>query len=157
MAPRREPHLERVRAGALALGHRPRLKDIARLHECGITHVVTLLAEREGAKQIGETVRTAGLTWIWCPLVNGQPPDTQVTATIQPVVAQLAKLVDDGAAILIHCSAGIHRTGMFGYVLLRQLGLGREAARSRLAELRAVTSEGVGEERLAWGDALFPS
>jgi protein tyrosine phosphatase (PTP) superfamily phosphohydrolase (DUF442 family) len=157
MPPRREPHLERVRAGALALSHRPRLKDIARLCELGITHVVTLLAEREGAKQIGEVARAAGLTWIWCPLVNGQPPDAQSTATIQPVLGQLAKLVDDGAAILIHCSAGIHRTGMFGYALLRQLGLDRDAARSKLVELRVVTGEGVGDERLAWGDALFPS
>jgi protein tyrosine phosphatase (PTP) superfamily phosphohydrolase (DUF442 family) len=157
MAPKREPHLERVRAGALALSHRPRLKDVAHLRERGITHVVTLLAEREGAKQVGETVRAAGLTWIWCPLVNGQPPDTQATATIRPVLAQLAKLVDDGAAIFIHCSAGIHRTGMFGYALLRQLGFDRDAARSKLAELRALTSEGVGEDRLAWGDALFPS
>jgi protein-tyrosine phosphatase len=157
MPSKREPHLERVRAGALALSHRPRLKDIARLRELGITHVVTLLAEREGAKQIGDTVRTAGLTWIWCPLVDGQPPDEQATATIRPVLAQLARLMHDGAAILIHCSAGIHRTGMFGYALLRQLGLDRDAARAKLVELRAVTGDGVGESRLGWGDALFPS
>lgn len=157
MAPMREPKLVPVRAGVLALSHRPRRKDVARLPAFGITHVVTLLAEREGAKEIGEAARQAGLTWIWCPLVNGQPPDAQVTATIRPVLAELATLVNNGRAILVHCSAGIHRTGMFGYALLRQLGLEPAAARAKLAELRAVTGEGVGDERLAWGDALFQS
>lgn len=151
----REPKLVRVSAGALALSHRPRRKDVARLPEFGVTHVVTLLAEREGAKEIGEAVRHAGLTWIWCPLANGQPPDAQATATIRPVLAELATLVDDGAAIFVHCSAGIHRTGMFGYALLRQLGLDPAAARAKLTELRPVTGDGVGEDRLAWGDALF--
>jgi protein-tyrosine phosphatase len=157
MDPMREPKLVRVSAGALALNHRPRRKDVAHLPALGVTHVVTLLAEREGAKEIGEAVRQAGLTWIWCPLANGQPPDAQATATIRPVLAELATLLAEGATIVVHCSAGIHRTGMFGYALLRQLGLEPAAARAKLVELRAVTGEGVGEERLAWGDELFQS
>jgi protein-tyrosine phosphatase len=152
-----EPKLVPVSAGALALSHRPKRKDVSRLPALGVTHVVTLLAEREGAKEIGEVVRHAGMTWIWCPLVNGQPPDAQTTETIRPILAELAALVDRGAAVLIHCSAGIHRTGMFGYALLRQLGLEPTAARAKLAELRAVTGEGVGDGRLAWGDTLFTS
>jgi protein-tyrosine phosphatase len=153
----REPKLVHVSAGALSLSHRPGRKNIARLPELGITHVVTLLAEREGANEVGEAIRNAGLTWIWCPLENALPPNEQITASIRPVLAELARLVEGGAAILVHCSAGIHRTGMFGYALLRQLGLDRAAARAKLIELRAVTGEGVGEGRLAWGDTLFPS
>jgi protein-tyrosine phosphatase len=155
MDPIRGPKLVCVSAGALALSHRPRRKDIAHLRGFGVTHVVTLLAEREGAKNLGEAVRQAGLTWIWCPLANGQPPDAQVTATIRPVLVELASLLDKGAAIVVHCSAGIHRTGMFGYALLRQVGRESSTARAKLTELRAVTGEGVGDERLAWGDALF--
>jgi protein-tyrosine phosphatase len=135
--------LVRVGTGTLGLSHRPRRKDVTRL--------------LERAKEIGEAVRDARLTWIWCPLANGQPPDAEVTARIQPLLAELARVVADGAAILVHCSAGIHRTGMFGYALLRQLGLDRSTARSKLMELREVTGEGVGEDRLAWGDALFQS
>jgi protein-tyrosine phosphatase len=157
MDPIRGSKLVPVSTGTLALNHRPRRKDVARLPELGITHVVTLLAEREGAKEIGEAVRQAGLTWIWCPLANGKPPDAQATATIRPVLAELASLLDKGASIIVHCSAGIHRTGMFGYALLRQVGLESSAARAKLNELRAVTGEGVGEDRLAWGDALFES
>jgi protein-tyrosine phosphatase len=143
-----------VGGGALALTHRPRHRDVPRLPALGVTHVVTLLAEREGAREIGDAVRRAGLIWIWCPLDNGQPPDARCTAELRPVLAELATLVSQGATILIHCSAGIHRTGMFGYALLRQLGLEPTAARAKLLELRVVTGEGVGDDRLAWGDAL---
>jgi hypothetical protein len=148
------PNFVPVGGGALALSHRPKHRDVPRLPAFGVTHVVTLLAEREGAKDIGDAVRRAGLTWIWCPLDNGRPPDAQCTAELRPVLAELATLVSNGATILVHCSAGIHRTGMFGYALLRQLGLEPAAARAKLIELRAVTGEGVGDDRLAWGDAL---
>lgn len=146
-----------VGAGAIALTHRPKQKDVLHLPALGVTHVVTLLAEREGAKPIGQLVQRAGLAWVWCPLENGQPPDALRTAELRPVLAELAALVANGARILIHCSAGIHRTGMFGYALLRQVGLGPLAARAKLTEIRAVTGEGVGNGRLAWGDALAQS
>jgi protein-tyrosine phosphatase len=149
-----DPKLVSVGAGALALSHRPKHKDVLRLPGFGVTHVVTLLAEREGAKAIGEAVRRAGLTWIWCPLDNAQPPGAWCTAELRLVLTELAALVASGAKILVHCSAGIHRTGMFGYALLRQLGDEPSAARMKLIELRVVTAEGVGRDRLAWGDAL---
>lgn len=151
-----DPNFVSLAGGALALSHRPKQKDVERLPALGVTHVVTLLAEREGAKQIGDAVQRAGLTWVWCPLDNARPPDASRTAELQPVLAELAALISGGATILVHCSAGIHRTGMFGYALLRQLRLEPAAARTKLSELRAVTGEGVGDERLAWGDALPP-
>lgn len=143
-----------VAAGALALTHRPKYKDVSRLPALGVTHVVTILAEREGAKEIGESVQRAGLTWIWCPLENGQPPEARRTAELRPVLTELTTLVANGAKIVIHCSAGIHRTGMVGYAVLRLLGLDPAAARAKLTELRPVTGEGVGLHRLAWGDSL---
>lgn len=152
-----DPKFLPVGGGSLALTHRPKRKDLPRLQALGVTHVVTLLADREGAQEIGEAVRHAGLTWIWCPLDNGQPPDAQRTAELRPVIAEVAARIAGGAAILVHCSAGIHRTGMFGYAVLRQLGLEPAAARASLTELRAVTGEGVGPARLAWGDALATS
>jgi protein tyrosine/serine phosphatase len=66
----------------------------------------------------------------------------------------LCELIAAGGRLVVHCSAGIHRTGMFGYALLRQFGLDPEVARAKLAELRQVTAHGVGPDRLAWGDRL---
>jgi protein-tyrosine phosphatase len=56
--------------------------------------------------------------------------------------------------MLIHCSAGIHRTGMVAYALLRRRGLSRDDALGVLGEARRHTREGVQERHLRWGDAL---
>jgi hypothetical protein len=50
-----------VAGGKLALTHRPRLADLERLRAGGVTHVVTLLSEREGALELGNAVTKAGL------------------------------------------------------------------------------------------------
>ena len=93
-----------VGGGALALTHRPKLRDVPGLPALGVTHVVTLLAEREGAKTIGDAVQRAGLTWIWCPLANGDPPDAVRTAELRAVLAELAVVIAGGAAVVVHCS-----------------------------------------------------
>jgi len=143
-----------VGGGALALTHRPKLRALPELRALGATHVVTLLAEREGAQQIGDAVAEAGLTWLWTPLENGNVPSEAKTAALRPRLREIAAAIAAGGKVVVHCSAGIHRTGMIGYAILRQLGLSADAARATLGELRDHTAEGVGTERMAWGDSL---
>jgi protein-tyrosine phosphatase len=143
-----------IGAGALALSHRPKLKDFPTLRAEGVTHVVTLLAENEGASQLGNAATRAGLDWIWVPFHGAGVPDAARSSALRQVLRELRDLIRAGNKLFIHCSAGIHRTGMFGYALLRQLGLSEAAARAKLADLRQLTAEGVGQDRLAWGNAL---
>jgi protein-tyrosine phosphatase len=141
-----------VDGGKLALTHRPKKSDIPGFRELGVTHLITLLNENEGAQDLGALAAKAQLTWIWCPLKGADitaPPEA-VSAALDTGRAAL----HGGGAVAIHCSAGIHRTGMFGYALLRHVGLNREAAFAKLRELRAVTADGVGMERLEWGDRI---
>ena len=141
-----------VDSGKLALTHRPRKTDLPALRELGVTHLMTLLNESEGAKEIGALATKAGLSWIWCPLKGADvtAPLSSVSSALDAGKAALAA----GGAVAIHCSAGIHRTGMFGYALLRCAGLDRDAALATLRALRAVTADGVGFERLEWGDRI---
>lgn len=143
-----------VANGALALTHRPKLKDLPRWAEAGATHVVTLLASHEGAEMVGSAVARAGLAWIWCPLANARVPDDAPADDLRTRLSQTLIELDNGARVVIHCSAGIHRTGMFGYALLRLAGTSPSEARQTLHRLRPLLAEGVGSERLAWGDAL---
>ena len=50
--------------------------------------------------------------------------------------------------VLVHCAAGIHRTGTVGYSLLRMSGLSREESVSALKFIREDTWKGVGDWRL---------
>jgi protein-tyrosine phosphatase len=136
----------------LILTHRPKKTTVAAWPALGVTHVMTLLLEREGAREIGALVAAAGLAWIWCPLDGGNV-NTKLEAVAAGLEASRAALAA-GGRVVVHCSAGIHRTGMVGYALLRCAGLDAETARAKLRALRAVTAEGVGAERLAWGDQI---
>ena len=50
---------------------------------------------------------------------------------------------------VVHCAAGIHRTGIVGYTLLRILGgLGTEEAYAALGNMRKETFNGVEEWRI---------
>jgi protein-tyrosine phosphatase len=148
------PNWVNVGHGRLAIGHRPKLKALPRLKEAGCTHLLTLLGEREGAMTIGLAAQKARIEWLWLPLDNGDPLPEVREPEVRTMLERLVLLLECKSSILVHCSAGIHRTGMITYALLRKMGLSRERALQTLSELRAVTAEGVGEARLGWGDRI---
>ncbi|GAA0854174.1 protein-tyrosine phosphatase family protein [Aliiglaciecola litoralis] len=146
---------ETVLNGALAIGHRPRLKNISVYKELGVTHVWTLLSEKEGALEIKSASRKAGLEWIWLPLANGKPPEEKMLPQITDSFSECKSYLNDNAKIYLHCSAGIHRTGMISYAFLRYLKISEQQAMSKLLRMRALTQGGVGHERLEWGNRHF--
>lgn len=143
-----------VAGGTLALTHRPRRSAFAAWKTSGITHVVTLLGEQEGARALGELVGRAGLEWLWVPMLGAAIPGAGSDDWLVRGIDDVARILRAGGHVVVHCSAGIHRTGMFAYALLRRSGLDAAAARERLRELRAVTADGVGDARMAWGDRV---
>src|SRR5262245_61820503 len=144
-------HWHPVSTGHLALGSRPKKKALADL---GATAVLTLLSEREGAREIGEAVARAGLAWIWLPFENGRPPAHARDRDIKAALDEARTALGEGGRGLVHCSAGIHRTGMIGYALVRLTSVGAVEAKDALAQMRPVCAAGVGAERLAWGDGF---
>ena len=56
--------------------------------------------------------------------------------------------------LLIHCAAGIHRTGLFSYSLLRISGLSKEQTLQAIQQIRNVTYEKCGTTRFELGEAL---
>lgn len=149
-------HFEPLGGGRIGVGHRPRLKSLPRLQGAGLTHVLTLLSREEGAHEIGRSVEAAGMTWIWFPLPNGDPLPPSRDGEVRALFQRLTGILASGATILVHCSAGIHRTGMITAGLLASLqaaepmGVSPERLGAELLRLRQVTGEGVGAARLAW-------
>jgi len=142
----------KVGNGRLALYHRPRGMDFSRLREVGCTHVVTLLKESENAEKYGNMTKNAGLQWIWLPVPNGNYPEGEVHERLIQAMPQLSQLLDEGGSLLIHCSAGIHRTGTVAYGLLRWRGVEGEKAMQIIGTIRKETAEGMMEKRRRWGD-----
>ncbi|MDO6712748.1 tyrosine-protein phosphatase [Aliiglaciecola sp. 2_MG-2023] len=138
--------------GCIAIGHRPKVKMLENMKACGATHIFTLLSEKEGAKDIGRATVKNGLSWLWLSLESAEPPEPSRFEEIDDIFNLCVKALQNGAQIYIHCSAGIHRTGMIAYALFRYVGLDSGKSTSLLQQLRDVTSENVGEHRKDWGD-----
>lgn len=141
-----------IQKGALALSHRPKANSFSSLQRQGCTHVLTLLSEREGALLMGESVKQAGLQWLWLPLENATPPHESQTQKIIEFFQAIAALLAQGSYIMIHCAAGIHRTGMIANAFLRFLGYSSEEAFEYLHQLREITANSMGIHRREWGE-----
>ena len=57
-------------------------------------------------------------------------------------------LVDNGERVLLHCAAGIHRSGIICYSLLRLTGLNAKESFDTLMGIRKETALGVSEWRV---------
>lgn len=57
--------------------------------------------------------------------------------------------------ILIHCSAGCHRTGTFAYLVLRLLEIDPERAKAALILMRRETGAEVGPARIEFVEDLI--
>ena len=140
---------------ALFIGPRPGKKTLNALRDLELTHCCTLLSEREGAPAIRSTCGKIGCEWVWVPLQGGRVEVLREAGLANLVRTFLEAVCETPEPrIYLHCSAGIHRTGFFAYVLLRLRGLDRSAALRELAELRSVTAEQVGDERLDLADEM---
>ncbi len=145
-----------VGEGRFAVYHRPRRADFPLLREMGCTHIITLLKLSEGAQQYGNMTRAAGMEWVWISVPNGNYPEGEVHDRLIEVMPKLAQLLDENNSILIHCSAGVHRTGLVAYALLRWRGIESERAMQIIAQTRNETAEGMMEKRKYWGDKYAP-
>lgn len=141
--------------GLMSISHRPKRLLLPELVEAGYSTVVTVLGESEGADGLIADVKRAGLKSIWIPLAKAEPTrDSVVVARIVDAFDEMFECLGRGGVVYLHCSAGIHRTGMLTYGFLRREGIECDEALGVLTALRKLTAEGVGAERLAWGDWL---
>ena len=143
-----------VGSGRIVLSHRPKLKDIPRWAEQGCQRIVTIQGRNEAPGQIERAAREAGVAWTWVPVGHGGFPEDEADRLMRRGLQELAAAVETGESVLVHCSAGIHRTGMLVFALLRWLGVPEPEALERLAAMRPETREGVREEHLAWGNRV---
>ncbi len=146
-----------VANGLLAIGHKPGGKvSFEGLKQSGVTAVVTLLQENEGAEDIGRQANKVEINWVWFPFSASNPLDGEDAWKVSELYKNLEAQLNAGGKIYLHCSAGIHRTGMITYGLLRYIGNEKKLAMQVLHSLREVTFQQAGEERLAWGDQFSP-
>ena len=146
----------REREPTIIIGPRPGKKSLARLQELQLTHVCSLLHGHETPQAIRVIAEKIGCAWIWLPIAGGYLDTLRAVDLPTHVIAlDTATSRTSQPRIYLHCSAGIHRTGFFAYVLLRILGRNQADAFSELQIMRPVTAEQVGADRIALADEMI--
>jgi hypothetical protein len=138
--------------GSLTIGHRPGGRIISNLKVQGVDYILTLLSEAEGAREIEKGCHLEGIKWIWFPMASARIPGEEKSEIFRELFAEMTKILKNKAKLYLHCSVGIHRTGMITYAFLRYVGLSAFESRNKLKELRIDTWQAVGDNRLLWGD-----
>lgn len=106
----------------------------------GPTHVVTLLRADEPAfDQVAAACRKLSIQNTHMPIsgANVGPQDADNLGK----VSHLLDLLRRNNRVMLHCAAGMHRTGLVSYMLLRLAGWGPAEAEQGVLAMRVVTHE----------------
>ncbi|MDO8362865.1 MAG: tyrosine-protein phosphatase [Actinomycetota bacterium] len=119
----------------------------AAMARCGATTVVCLVEERELADRYPQYVQwlhaNSGGAAIWYPIHDlHAPPMTTADHLLHDVLARLHR----GEHLLMHCAAGIGRTGTIAACLLIELGMGRDDALALVSASRPMAGPEVGAQ-----------
>lgn len=108
----------------------------------GVTDVVTLQRADEHAAWLPQACADAEITWHHLPLSGRrlEHPDDAASLARMPRLAELLRATPP-RSILVHCAAGLHRTGVCLYMVLRAHGLTGDEAVETIASARPLTAE----------------
>ena len=142
-----------VKGGFLKIGPKPggKIRNLQNLQSEGASTVLTILSEREGAKNIAETCKNLNINWIWLQLADGKIPSPLINPEIIELFNEIKQKLAQKERIYIHCSAGLHRTGMITNALLMFLGFNENESFEFLQQLRTITAKELRPDRANWG------
>jgi len=120
----------------------------AAMAQCGATTVVCLVEDYELADRYPDYLAwlrsNVGTDAVWFPIHDLHAPG--VTAT-EPFIAELMRRLDGGEHLLMHCAAGIGRTGTMAVCVLMELGTSLPDALAHVALHRPMAGPEVGAQR----------
>jgi protein-tyrosine phosphatase len=137
----------------------PRRRDLNRFQQdLGVTHILTLLNHKEiNQTNISDHIKSAGIQSLQIPIEGGDlsvftSSQTTIDILIERLPAVRDLLLNSTATtpvkMIIHCSAGLHRTGTITYLLLRMCHFDVDRALLIINRTRAITARQVGKKRI---------
>lgn len=114
------------------------LVDLRKLKAEGVDVVVSLLTHDDeiafGLESEGETARSIGLEFVNFPITDHTVPDEPQPAL--ELVDRIVGMLEAGRGVLLHCYAGIGRSGLIAIATLLKTGFDLEDARRRASLAR---------------------
>ena len=110
-----------------------RAENMAEVARAGVTHVIDMQIEFDDTP----LAEPHGITVLWNPTDDDfQPKSPEVFQAGVDFARDV--LADDGAKLLIHCAAGVHRAPMMALAILGSMGWDLDAAMHLIESKRTV-------------------
>lgn len=114
--------------------------DVEAICNFGADHVLSLTPAEEmhakGAASLPMLLAQRGIVWHHFPIVDYSTPLPEQEQAWNSLSAQMHGALDDGRTVVIHCYAGIGRTGMVTMRLMVERGVPPKDALSRIRAVR---------------------
>lgn len=114
--------------------------DLGAVRAWGARALVTLLEAFEcrllGVDDLGERARAHGLEWWHLPVVDGAAPGTSFEHAWHEAGPALHRHLDAGGRVVVHCRAGVGRSGAVAARLLVERGVSAERALAAVRRAR---------------------
>ena len=122
--------------------------------------IISLLEDHEfsllGIPEFRNSVESARLPWVFLPIVDGGIPDRTFTDKWSIVGPRTRNILRRGGRVLIHCRAGLGRTGLLAATILVELGEPCETAIRHVRNARLHTIETEQQKRFVESQQPLP-
>jgi len=116
-------------------------RDLAAIEHFGARTLVTLMEEREldmlGVHTLPVEARRMGFDWKHMPIVDMSVPTAVFEKRWETTGVELREILVQGGHIVLHCWAGLGRTGTIAAKLLIEFGLDPDTATRQVRSARA--------------------
>ena len=137
---------------------RPGVKDIANFKkDYNINLILTLQGDQERPEEIKRVCEENNIEWLHFP-VMGAGNFTLLKIKdklIEFYVYLFNRLIKEKIKLFVHCAAGVHRTGVFLFGLMRLSGENVDTSYKLLNNIRSHTYKHVGKERICYFESII--